>query len=527
MAVGLGSLAFLAVLVTLGDPGITCDEPLDTRVGRRYVAALERWGEGRWSPTRPADVSSLFADNAQHPPLGRLALGVASVLFDPLRGLLGGEDVFSVFPARVAPALAFGILVGLVSYSAAGMGGLGAGVVAGMALSMFPRSFAHAHFATLDTFLSLAWTASLLSAAWAAKSRRPLLFLALAGLVWGLALLTKIHAWVLPILVGPYLLFLLRPWRAVAGGLAWLGSGLLLFLAGWPWLWHETATRLRGFLGTSVERLPLRVEYLGQVFLDREVPWHYPWVYFLVTIPVGFLALGGVGAVRAWRDRKREGRPLLLAASVVLWLGLFSTRAPLYDGERLFLQVFPAWAILVGMGADALWRRWRRPASRLALGALIAVQGYGVLSFHPFQLSYYNLLAGGLRGAEALGMELTYWGDAVDRPLLDDLARGAPAGTRVAVVPTLHHVQAASLMTPELLAKGMTLEDQSSWREADLLVVYRRTAYWPEGLADHLAATKPLRLNSRQGVWLSGIWPGPGSSPVGLPARGGKPAGSD
>lgn len=526
-AVGFGLLAFLAVLLTLGDPGITCDEPLDVSVGRRYVSALERWGEGRWSPARADDASRLFADNAQHPPLGRLALGIASVLFDPLRELLGGSDVFSVFPARVAPALAFGLLVGIVAFAAAGIGGRASGVVAGIALLMFPRSFAHAHFATLDTFLSLAWTAAILSVAWAAKSRRPLLFLPLTGLIWGLALLTKIHAWVLPVLIGPYLLSQLRPRRAIAGGLAWLASGFVLFLAGWPWLWHDPVGRLRGFLGTSVERLPLRVEYLGGVFLDREVPWHYPWVYFLLTIPVGFLAMGGLGVFRAWRERRQDGRPLLLAASVLLWLAIFSTRAPVYDGERLFLQVFPAWAILAGIGAGALWQSWRRPAARLALGLGIALQGYGVLALHPYQLSYYNLLSGGPRGAEALGMELTYWGDAVDRSLLDDLARGGNPGAQAALLPTLHHIQAPAIMTPELLAKKMTMGDQSRWREADLLVVYRRTAYWPEGLSEHLAATRPLRLNSRQGVWLSGIWPGPSATPEDVPALSGKPPGSD
>jgi hypothetical protein len=150
-----------------------------------------------------------------------------------------------------------------------------------------------------------------------------------------------------------------------------------------------------------------------------------------------------------------------------------------------------------------------------------------VLVLHPYQLSYYNVLSGGLRGAEALGMELTYWGDPVDRALLDDLARGASAGDRVALVPTLHHVQAPSLMTPGLLSKGVALGDQSSWREAEFLVVYRRTSYWPEGFGAYLATVRPLRLNSRQGVWLSGIWPGPAASGEAVPAGSGKPGGSD
>ena len=57
---------------------------------------------------------------------------------------------------------------------------------------------------------------------------------------------------------------------------------------------------------------------------------------------------------------------------------------------------------------------------------------------HPFGLSYYNALVGGLPGAERLGLELTYWGDAVDRVLLDRLVREVPPDETAALVPTLY-----------------------------------------------------------------------------------------
>ena len=50
-----------------------------------------------------------------------------------------------------------------------------------------------------------------------------------------------------------------------------------------------------------------------------------------------------------------------------------------------------------------------------------------MVALHPFGLSYYNGLVGGLPGAERLGLELTYWNDPVDQVLLDQLAREAPA----------------------------------------------------------------------------------------------------
>jgi 4-amino-4-deoxy-L-arabinose transferase-like glycosyltransferase len=509
LAWAMGLAGGLAVLLTLGDPGITSDEPLDTRVGRDYLAALDRafGGAGR-RPFGREQIDAVFRLNKQHPPLGRLLLGLAVVAGEPFEAWLGGADPVGVHAARLAAMAAFAALVGLVVSAAGRRYGRLAGGVAGVALVMMPRVFAHGHFATLDTFLALFWTLALLRAERAVAGRRPTLGMAGAGLAWGLALLTKIHAWFLPPIVAAWALTRLRPGKAVGALAAWAVTGLLVFVGGWPWLWHNTIGRLAGFLETSVERQPLWVEYFGRVYRDRDVPWHYPWVYFAATVPVGLHALGVVGLVRGWRRRRDDPFPLLLAASIGLFLVVFSTRAPVYDGERLFLVVFPLWAILAGLGFATLWhwagRRWVRGALALALAA----QGYGVVAMHPFGLSYYNLLVGGLPGAERLGLELTYWGDAVDRTLLDDLARRARPGQVVAVAPTVHDAQAPAYTTSALHARQVVLQDESAAPRADWVVVYRRTAYWKPEIR-RLTRTPPVVLRSRQGVWLSGLWRGP------------------
>ena len=112
-------------------------------------------------------------------------------------------------------------------------------------------------------------------------------------------------------------------------------------------------------------RSTIMVQYFGQVFADRDVPWHYPWFYFAATVPIGLLALGAIG-VRAWLDRSpHRPFPLFLVGTIVVFLGLFSTRVPVYDGERLFLHVFPAWAMLIGLGF------------RLALGSVFRCSAAG------------------------------------------------------------------------------------------------------------------------------------------------------
>jgi hypothetical protein len=332
-----------------------------------------------------------------------------------------------------------------------------------------------------------------------------------AGAVWALALLTKIHAWFLLPILGVWSLVRLPLRRAVAAMAVWGATGVILFWLGWPWLWHHSWSRLLAYWGTGVERTTIRVEYLGQIFADRDVPWHYPWLYFAATVPMGLQVLGAAGAVRGWRIRRQDPLPLLLGGSILFFLVLFSTRVPVYDGERLFLHIFPAWALLIGLGFG--WLHARAVGSRLArrsLLAFIAVQGTGVLLTFPFGLSYYNLLVGGLRGAARLGLEVTYWNDAVDDVLLNRLAAAASPDATAAMVPTLYPGQ--GVMTTgfnrALARRGIILGDEASAASAEWVVVSERSAYWPAAWRERLAwgGGELVATRTRQGVRLSGLW---------------------
>ena len=365
--------------------------------------------------------------------------------------------------------------------------GRAAGAAAGFALLAMPRVFAHAHLAALDTFLSLFWTLALLAGDRAVRSQRPILAMAGAGVFWALALLTKIHAWFLLPILGVWSFVWLSPRRAVLAMLAWTVVGISLFWLGWPWLWYDSWNRLQAFWGTGVARSTIMVQYFGQVVADRDVPWHYPWFYFAATVPVGLLALGAVGIVRGWKNRRADPFPLLLAGTIVVFLVIFSTRVPVYDGERLFLHVFPAWAMLIGLGFGWLWeQRLTSHRGRAALCGLPGRSVYGVIALHPFGLSYYNGLVGGLPGAERLGLELTYWNDPVDQVLLDQLARDAQPGASAALVPTLYPGQGILTTNAHWHGANIILSDEQEGARAEWLVVSRRTAYWRPEIKERL-----------------------------------------
>jgi 4-amino-4-deoxy-L-arabinose transferase-like glycosyltransferase len=505
IAAALGGGAFIAVVLTLGDPGITVDEPLDVRPGRNYVATLLKQGSHFFDRKV---VDAVYSDNAEHPPLGRWLLGIASTLGEPFEVVLRGADPLDVYvrSGRLAPAACFGALVGIVALVAGRAYGRGAGAAAGFALAVMPRCFAHAHLGALDTFVALFWTIALLATDGAIRSRRPVGAMAAAGAVWGLILLTKIHGWLLPPIVVAWA-FTRLPWRRATLGVSlWTGVGLLVFFLGWPWLWYDFPGRLMRYLGTGVARTSILVQYFGTTYADREVPWHYPWVYFAVTVPIGLHVFGCLGVIQGWRRRGDVPLATVLMAAIGLLLALFSTRVPVYDGERLFLPVFPLWAIFIGLGFQTVWELVDgRKALRVGLLGLLGGQALGMVWMHPFGLSYYNLLVGGLPGAERLGLELTYWGDAVDGALLEELVRADSTADAAALAPTLAPGQGLYATTPAMARQRVLLQDQEAVPKATWVAVYRRTAYWtPEVRA--VVERLPVMRRSRQGVWLAGLW---------------------
>jgi hypothetical protein len=137
------------------------------------------------------------------------------------------------------------------------------------------------------------------------------------------------------------------------------------------------------------------------------------WTFFVT--PVGFLIFAGTGFWAALRFGRSEPIGLLIA---VHWTFLMTLRAlsdtPGHDGVRLFLPAFGALALLGGLGARFLVDRWGRWA-KLAIAAALFEGVVTLAVMMPVPLSYYSPLVGGLPGASAVGMEPTYYWDALDR----------------------------------------------------------------------------------------------------------------
>ena len=316
------------------------------------------------------------------------------------------------------------------------------------------------------------------------------------GLVWSIALFVPMIplaitllwgkrddlelTWAAPIvafgLTHRYVMALLFFWPA----LVWLAHRFSRKPASWPvgfelpWLtaaiapiavialnptwWHDPVGSLSSYFDLCLRRqgyLPdITIYYLGKQYL-YSLPWHNAWVLMALTIPFGILGLGIVGAVRAFVTAKVDWIPLyfVLHAFTLPVVRMFDV--PAHDGVRLFLPTFVFWGGLAGLGA--LWIASRtRPTWAWPILFLIGPvwEGWEITRIHPHELSYYNI---GLPRAHALGMEVTYWYDAVTPTVLHDLNERLPKGAVLAYPSPSINPE----ICQDLLAKGALRGDIS------------------------------------------------------------------
>jgi len=185
----------------------------------------------------------------------------------------------------------------------------------------------------------------------------------------------------------------------------------------------------------------IATEYLGSVYLFRP-PWHYPYVWTLVVYPLSLLVATVAGL---FAPRSGALRGLVLLNMVVLYGALALPSAPMHDGVRLFLPLFPFYCVLAGTGAVAIgeWvtrglqARFPSIAERrdlivaLSVVALVAPAALQTAQVHPYQLSYFNALVGGVEGAERRGLEVTNLKEVLNRAVLAELAEVLPPDARV------------------------------------------------------------------------------------------------
>lgn len=474
----IASLYVAVLLATAKDIGFARDEGF-------YFSSSESYG--RWftllvkNPglaVKKESIDRHWRINSEHPPLMKSLFAISHIIFHEKLKVMRPSTSFR-FPGM----LMAGLLLYMLVVFGTQIGGLKTGIFSALALALMPRYFYHSHLDCFDVAMAAAWVAVAFSF-W--KSLNSFKWAVVTGILWGLALATKLNAFFIPatLLLFYFIRFAKgfyiagvshkKPGKGLMGlppipfaFFSMLILGPLVFCALWPWLWYETIPRLNNYIGFHMHHPFYNIAYFGATYFQPPFPVSYPFVMTLITIPLTTSVLCVIGIAarlrfsfgrwfgRFWKldheTREREeslkGLNLFLLLNLLVPIILIALpKTPIFGGTKHWLPAWPFIAIFAGFGFKAAvegisaflkrcreeWGgRTREAILAASMGMLLlAAAGQQTEASHPFGLSHFTLPIGETPGSADAGMCRQFWGFTTGSAL-DWLNDNVPPGGRV------------------------------------------------------------------------------------------------
>jgi hypothetical protein len=576
IALALLLATFGALGLAQRSQGVMRDEGTYFDAARQYWGwfdtLVESWrGETTTRPLRAGTITRHWKVNREHPVLLKSLFAVSWHLLHRSEAALeqapgsrapppkSSLDAISAFRLPGWLFTAFG--VALIYLFGVRIEGRTAGLAAALLYITIPRVFFHGQLACFDSPIATCWLLvvycyyrSLCSARWGL----------IAGIAFGIALATKHNAWFIPpLLIIHYLVVVwpdlsLRPLALPRIPLALVAMALLgplIFYAHWPWLWFDTVEHLRWYFQFHLRHAFYNMEFLGVNYGPPPLPIAYPFAMTLFTVstvtlvlalaafwiygrrPLIALSSRWIGlrppgrfddpfrypARRSWTRpaeglNPRIGLLLLLNAGFPLLL-IALPWTPIFGGTKHWLPAYPFIVLAAGVSLGRLAAamrargRWSRVLAP-ALPLLVALPGaINTAQTHPFGLSQYNALAGGVPGAADLGLNRQFWGYAPRQVLPwlnDEVADNTPVYYHDVSHGAYRAYRRAGLLRRDLPWAGV--EQVGIRRSRVALVVhelhFNRYDYW---IWSAYGSPVPARVLTLDGVPLVSIYARPGS----------------
>ena len=423
-------VAYVAILVsTEPDLAMSRDESFYVHAAKNAARWLTELFVNPAAALGQESIDAAWRYNWEHPGWMKLAFASSWLAHEKL-GLFARESLAFRFPGMITA----GLLLWLIYAWGASVMSRGAALFAAVAFATMPRVFYHSHLDCFDVPIAFFATASAY-AYWRALADRR--WVPILGLVFGLALATKHNSWMLP---GVFLIHFtwIRMEQARAGvsrrtPFTWLVSmltlGPLVFVVTWPWLWHDTFRRVGSYVAFHLHHVHYTYQFLGVSYFEPPLPVSVPFVMTLFTVSLPVLALTLIGVAARlpelrppWLARPgdtvtRRTDVLFFGCMLAPMLAIALPSSPIFGGTKHWLPAYPFLALFAGRGLSWVlaraalgpWigRRW--PA--WVFGALCLLPGVVQTAHsHPFGLSHYMPIAGGVPGAADLGMNRQFWG---------------------------------------------------------------------------------------------------------------------
>jgi 4-amino-4-deoxy-L-arabinose transferase-like glycosyltransferase len=524
---GFLCIAYIAVLlVTESDLAMSRDESFYARAAKNSAAWLSQLVTDPSMALDRASIDRAWRYNWEHPAWMKLMFALSWMTHDAF-GIFGAEATAIRFPGM----LSAGLLLWLIYAWAAAVMPRGPALFSALAFGSMPRVFYHSHLDCFD--IPIAFFSTLVAYLyWRSLSDRR--WVPLLGIAFGLALATKHNSWILPGVLMIHFTWIRidqakagRPERSSA---SWLVSmlvlGPLLFFATWPWLWYDTWNRLGAYVTFHVRHVHYTYQYLGVSYFEPPLPFSVPFVMTLFTVSLPVLALMLVGLCASRRClvppwSTQPGSPTTRRTEV-LWLGCMLApllaialpSSPIFGGTKHWLTAYPFLVLFAGLGlcaaiehAPRWWRAGRGGASWAFAGLCLLPGTVQTAHSHPFGLSHYMPIAGGVPGAADLGMNRQFWGFTTGR-LVPWLVEKLPNGGRVWIGDTTYD---AWLMLQADARLPENIRAVRSMSEADFALVHHERHFAEVDYQAWVAygTSRPVHVLRYDGVPIISVYENP------------------
>ncbi len=428
----IGTIAVIWVVLTANDIGVGYDEPIYAGYSLKYLAWFQylwrAWLSGDFfSPFSFEVIEKFWRARDMHPSFPKVLAAFGHLIG---RSIFG-DDLASM---RLGTALLFGLLVSSSYWFAKSAMNRPAALFVSLGIASTPRLIGDAHFLTMDSPVAATSFIATLLLPRLLRLRFPW-WLIWGSITFGLAFSSKANGF----LIVPAASLWIAAEAVIARSQAQeihvakrlvkvvlIGVGGLAFVfLTWLWLWSDPIGRFRQYFVFHFRHFGVHTFYLGKLW--DFAPWHYPFVMIMVTTPIIYVFMfiaSSLLFIRHWKLVPPSVRLSLISFLVHIFpFTLLST--PKYNGVRLFEASLPFMLFVSGYGVFLI-TRWLESAEKLKQSLspvsrfllihlvpliLVSPAVKDTVACHPFEISYYNSLVGGIRGAVyKWGFEGTYWG---------------------------------------------------------------------------------------------------------------------
>ena len=196
----------------------------------------------------------------------------------------------------------------------------------------------------------------------------------------------------------------------------------------WPYLWNDPFTNFFHALKTfSSHPWTGAIFYLGDYVSALNLPWHYPIVWILITIPIIYLLLFLLGSILILKrlsmrfinlSPKKKFNDLWMGnrerMDVIFFLIFYFTlflvielNSTLYNGWRHLYFIYPCIIFISIRGLEYLLKTFFSKYLLIIIFCFLINTGFWIVKNHPYQFVYFNPI---FKSLTKNNFDLDYWG---------------------------------------------------------------------------------------------------------------------